>query len=414
MGKSNSALALYLDEHNIPYIICNDETIKQVKSLPNTIVVKSPGIPMSSVMSLLDKNILVMTDLELFYLLNKGVLYLCITGTNGKTTTCNILNHLLSDIGFKMGGNMGIPLFSLTEVDKLIVEASSFMLDGTKKFHPHIYVLTNLTPHHIDVHGTFDNYVSAKFKPLANMSSSDIVIYHKDIKELNAYLKNKQIISYTFSCDDKTANCHLDEGFITFNHEKIYKPSLLTLSNNGLILDIMIGIMISKIYHISNDEINTKLSTFKALEHRFELVENGENLKIINDSKATNPSATLNAIACCNKLYSNYNIYLVLGGKDGKEEYDLLNNHLTNVKKIFLYGENRFIIEHFLKKQKIDIVLKDTLDEVVEHIFRLTFEKVIILFSPASSSKDQFESFEHRGKYFKTLINNKINLSTLQ
>lgn len=414
MGKSNYALSSFLSENNIPYSICNDETVNNIKNKPNTIVVKSPGIPINSIniKNLLDKHYMVITDLELFYLLYQNITYICVTGTNGKTTTCNILNHLLSDKGFQMGGNMGIPLFSLKSCHNLIIEASSFMLDGIINFHPHIFIITNLKVHHLDSHGSYKNYYSSKFKPLKNMMDDDILIYNKEITEINEYIINKKFTIYTFSVTDKTASCYLDEGYIIYKGEKIFKPTLSVLSNQGLILDMMVGIIVAKIYNIPNDRIVSKLSTFKELEHRLEVIVDYEHLKIINDSKSTNPNATINAIECCHNLYKDFHIFLILGGKDGEEEYDILRNYLTMVSKIFIYGENRFIIYDSINNKESKIIIKASLDEVVDELFNDLSENTIVLFSPASSSKDQYESFEMRGKHFKSLINKKMNLST--
>lgn len=416
-GSSNEAFAKYLDRKVLPYIICDDESIKKIKFDNTSILVKSPGI--STIKPIFQKiintGVEIITDLELFYLLNSKKNFICVTGSNGKTTTCNVLFNLLGDLEFKMAGNMGIPLFSLdnSKIDNLIIEASSFMLECTKYFHPHIFIITNLFPHHLDAHGTFENYYQAKFKPIRNMRENDVIIYESSIKEIIPYLNDCRANKYSFSLDDHNADSFIDKDWIVIRKEKIFKFSKHRLINTGVMQDIIIGCIVAKLYKIDNEHIKEKLKIFNPLEHRFEIIHNSNSLIIINDSKATNPPATINALNNVRLNFPDYNIILILGGKDGNEDYHMLNQNLANVSQIYFYGENANIILNALDKEikcKLEYYIYCNLDEVIHSIKYNLTKKVVILFSPASSSKDQFTSFEERGKVFKDLIIKKINL----
>ncbi len=422
LGISNKAVATYLDNNHIEYLICDDVTINAINDEQDLLVIKSPGISMNKPIfeKFKKNNIEVVSDLELFYRINPQINYICVTGSNGKTTTCNILNEILGEVGFIMAGNMGIPLFSVNPClnKQLIVEASSFMLECCLTFHPHVYIITNLEPHHLDFHGSASKYYQAKLTPLKNMNEDDIVIYNDSISLFHQFSNEIKAKIFSFSFNNSSACAYLKDDSLFYKGEKILELSQLSHLNTGVVMDMLIAIIVAKVYNIDTNTIINKLISFKPLAHRYEIIYKTPSLVIINDSKGTNPFATMNAISNTINQFKDYKIILILGGKDGKEQYQGLRPYLISIKQIFLYGENHSAIIKDLRLENIDkkkmpkVDFSSNLKDVIDKVFDNLEEKSVILFSPASSSKDQFSSFEERGEVFKELVNKKIHRQT--
>lgn len=415
LGKANKAVQYYFDKNQILYDIYIDNQSAYPLSLKKyDYIIKSSGIAFDTKL-LIDASkaqIPVISDLELFYLFNKKTNYLGVTGSNGKTTTTVLIDKILETTYLgDMGGNVGIPLFSLIEEDNeyLVIECSSFMLHNIDKFTPHIYIILNVEHHHLNIHHTFSSYVKDKLKPLKNMTPNDIVIYNYDDKVLNRQIRNYQINKYSFSLKDNNlfASCYLVDDAIYYENELFVKINELILRESHNLQNIMASIIVGKIMGVSDQNILNIIKTFVGLPHRLEKVYDTNDLTIYNDSKATNPFATIKAIETISQDSFNKEVILILGGEEKHEDYTCLKEYLNEINKIYLFGANKeTIIDTLLKSKKfLNYEVKNNLEEIIIDIRKRMNKPMIILFSPASASHDMYENFEVRGNEFKNLIN---------
>ena len=390
LGKGKTALAI---KEVFPETKLYDDTNADEYDIDsNEVTVVSPGIPPSNYLVKNTKNPI--SDYDLF--LNpksqtqNPLFTVWISGTNGKTTTTQMIHHLLKDKGALCGGNIGTPLASLFQIPNpksqiLILETSSFTLHYTNQAVPNIYLLLPISDDHLSWHGSFREYEAAKLKPLSMMGEDDIAIIpykYKDI-ETNA-------VTYLYSdSDDLCRLFEIDKEEINFN-EPFLTDALLALAVQRLVSD-----------KADTDKINT----FKVDNHKVEEFKDKEGNLWVDDSKATNVDATIWAL----KGYKDKKIFLILGGDDKGADLTPLFEELQNYDvEIFAIGTNSEKLESLSKKHKLKCKKCFDLKKAVEQIRpSLTLSTThLALLSPAAASLDQFDSYKQRGEEFKKYVLN--------
>lgn len=342
------------------------------------ITVVSPGIMPSSNMVKKSNNII--SEYDLFA--DSMPFSIWISGTNGKTTTTQMCQHLLEKRGSVCGGNIGTPLAKLDKDAHLwILETSSFTNHYTNKAKPNLYILLPISEDHITWHGSFEEYKNAKLKPLDFMVEGEIAIIPEEYKD---YKTDALVISY------KNSDCLCEEFKIDKEKIKFKEPFLL---------DSILALASSKILF---DEIDYELiNSFTIDKHKVEEFYDKKDRLWIDDSKATNVDATINAL----KPYSDKKINLILGGDDKGANLNPLFENLKNYDvTIFAIGSNEEKIIQLSKEFNIKSYGLKILKNAVEKIDELSTKNSIGILSPAAASLDQFTSYKHRGEEFKNLV----------
>lgn len=366
----------------------------------------SPSIPTDAPIlgKLKEKNIPFYSDLE-FISKNDNKKLVLITGTNGKTTTTALTSHILSKkFNAPYCGNIGISPIEYKDknVDYYVVEASSYQLNYSPTIKPYIGVFTNLTPDHILWHKTIENYFEAKAIPFRNMDENDNAILNYDdelTKKLGEEIKAKV---YYFSLNKQDIkNCiYLENDFIVFNDEKIININELQIVGPHNIQNAMCSILSAIILGIDIEIIKEALKTFKAIEHRLEYIRTIEETDYYNDSKATNPEASIVAI----NSFVDKKVVLIAGGRDKKTTLkDFIKAVKEKISKVVLIGEaTKRFRDELSQNGYLNIVNSKTLEEAID-IASLDKPDIVLL-SPACASFDMFESYEKRGDAFKNYV----------
>ena len=371
--------------------------------------ITSPGIPPKSDIfkRIQKKDIPIISEVEFAYL-NSDTPFVAITGTNGKTTTTALVSHLLSQ-GYDAPacGNIGLPPSSLVEEDNdfLVCEISSYQAQMTEEFKPFISCWTNFTPDHIDWHEGLENYFNAKAKIFLGKQAPEYAILNaQDEKLLEFSKKCKKSKVFLFDTEDYPNSSYIKENAIWYKEdgceEKIIELKDSPLVGHHNYQNIMCGIICAKLCGIENEEIKTGIMSFRAPEHRLEKVREMNGITFYNDSKATNPEASIVAI----DSFNGVNVALILGGRDKDTDLtqmcESINKHINTV---LLIGEASERFEENLKKNGFDNIIKeDTLESSIDRAISLKPD--VILLSPACASFDMFKSYEHRGEVFKEYV----------
>ena len=337
----------------------------------------------------------IITDIDLFYLFNPNLKSIVVTGTNGKSTTCKIIEHVLkkNNIKTSLGGNIGRPILDLIpkENSLVIIEASSFQLEYSKFISPNYAMILNITKDHLDWHKTFKNYTESKFKIFLNQKKNDF-----------AFLNNKK-----FTDVYKRKNFKGKLKFVSINKYKSIRKKIKNIYLKLKINDenMSFAYHLLKKFNISNTSFIKSVNSFKGLEHRHEVFFKKKNMIFINDSKATSFEATKQA------LISNKNIYWIVGGLPKKNDYFYLRNLKKQIIKAYIIGKNSSFFRKQIQKY-IPYTISRNMKNAVNNIHKdirvnRNLEKTILL-SPAAASFDQFKNFENRGFFFKNLIMKKF------
>ena len=343
---------------------------KEFNPKNSSLEIPSPGIPPKNPLIQTAKNLI--SEYDYFYPFPFSI---WITGTNGKTTTTEMIKYLVNDSD--MGGNIGKPVANMDKSTKFwILETSSFTLHYTKIAKPNIFILLPITPDHISWHGNFEEYQKAKLSPLDRMSERDIAIIPDEFKnyETSAYkitYKNSEDLIKYFEFKDII----FDEPFR---------------------LDEVLAKAVYKILYFKEKS----LKNFKIDPHKIEEFRDKKNRVWVDDSKATNVDATIQAI----KRYKNKNIYLILGGDSKGQDLKPLFEEIKNYNiKIFLIGKDAPLFEKLAKQYNLQYQNCKILENSIQNIDKIFTNGVAIL-SPASASLDQFKNYKERGNIFKSLV----------
>lgn len=388
------------------FIIFKDEDLDKID-----LIVKSPGIyPFDDLLvKAREKNIEIISDIELSYRYLKTDNVVAVTGTNGKTTTTTIVGDILKRKAKTfVVGNIGRGILEITKeakkVDFIVIEASSFQLEDTIKFKPHIALLTYVTSDHLDWHKTTENYVNAKFKIFANQDENDFAILNYEDRNL-AKKHNIKAQKYYFSMEKiSEKGSYFDNGKIYYNDgkntEEILDVKDLKIPGVHNIKNVMAAIIIAKLFGIDSYTIKRSISSFTGVEHRIEFVRELHGVKYYNDSKGTNPDSTEVAIAAMDG-----NVILIAGGYDKNSNFDnLIEKSKDKLKTVILLGETADKISNSCKKSKVEFYIVKDLNKAVELAKKLSLKGEDVLLSPACASWDMYSNYEARGRHFKDLV----------
>ena len=376
-------------------------TLKEISKINFDKIIISPGIDISKckLSKTLKKNSSkIYTDLDIFYSFYKNK-SITVTGTNGKSTTAQILYEVLEDQKYdvRLIGNIGNPALSEKKITKhtiFVIEASSYQLEYSQIFSSKYAAILNIAPDHIERHKNLKNYITAKFKLLVSQPNNATAFINKNDPLITKKIDNNNLKQKIIKIDSKKSN-------------KIYnqiKNEYFLSSGNKENLSFVLKIL--KIFKLNNKILLKTLNKFKGLKYRQQIIFKNKNLTIINDSKST-------SFASSENLLKNLNyVYWILGGIPKKsDQFKLSKKHCKNF-KAYIFSKHH---KEFKKNLKNKIIvknlkdLKDILNEIFLDIKKKKLEKNIILFSPAGASFDNFKNFEDRGLYFNKLIKKFIN-----
>ncbi len=398
-------------------IAWEEETHTESLILNADVVMKSPGIPEKKsaiVIKLLEKGIPVISEIEFADQYTKAIT-IGITGSNGKTTTTMLVYHLLKSAGLNvgLGGNIGKSFawqVADDNYDSYVLELSSFQLDGIINYKPHIAIITNISPDHLDRYDyKYENYIDSKFRITKNQTEDDFLIYDADDEAIAAWFKNNttkaQLIPFsltkTFELGAFIKNKQMEINSIN-EEEFIMETEYIALEGKHNMKNAMAATSVAKLMKIRNATIRESLSNFQGVEHRLEKVLKIQNVQYINDSKATNVNATFFAL----DSMITPTVWIVGGVDKGNDYNELMSMVREKVKAIICLGvDNKKIIDVF--GNVVDIMIEvTTMQDAVRMAQRLTEKGDTVLLSPACASFDLFENYEDRGNQFKQAVKN--------
>ncbi len=397
-----------LDSLNIKVVI----TDKQIDLIDDTIdlVIKNPAIMSTSplISKCRELGIRVENEMEVAYhFLPKDIKIIGVTGSNGKTTTTTILYNMLklSGCSVVVGGNIGTPLADLIPIlkdkDILLLEISDHQLCDFHDFKTDVSILTNICPTHLDYHGTYETYMLSKKKIFNNHKSSDIAIINKDNLDALNVARDSGSMKYYFSKNDSSAKAYFSDGFIYLDSNMVINTNDIALVGTHNIENIMAALIACSLFKCDIEKIKEFLKTFGGVEHRLEFVKSIDGINFYNDSKSTNPTATITALKTFDKP-----VHLILGGLNRNQNYHELDDYMKYVKYIYAIGSTTDIVDNYAKEIGVPCYKVYTLKEAMEFLKTNIISGDVVLLSPASSSQDQYPHFEDRGLEYKNIVKN--------
>ena len=401
-----------LSLHKIKF---EDEKHTEELILNADVVMKSPGIPDKTpiVKKLIKANIPVLSEIEFTNQFTDAVT-IGITGSNGKTTTTMLTYHLLKQGGMNVGlaGNVGKSYaWQVAEgkYDTYVLELSSFQLDGIETYKPHIAIITNISPDHLDRYDyKYENYIASKFRITMNQTEEDYLIYDADDEAIKHWLENNttraKLVPFSLT---KPLNfgAFLEENNININTTKenfVMPTNHLSLEGKHNVKNAMAAATVAQLLKIRKETIRESLSDFQGVEHRLEKVLKIQNVQYINDSKATNVNATFFAL----DSMTTPTVWIVGGVDKGNDYTELMSLVNEKVKAIVCLGiDNKKIIEAFAGV--VDTLVEaSSMTEAVRQAYKIAEKGDTVLLSPACASFDLFENYEDRGRQFKQAVQN--------
>lgn len=389
------------------------ESIEKINFDLLDFAIKSPGIKyeVEIIQKLLCNNIKVISDIEAAYMINHAVI-ISITGTNGKTTTTTLVGEIIKESGksVKVTGNIGYGMFydalNSTKDSVLVAEVSSFQLAGTYYYKPHISVITNITPDHMDYHHTLNNYIEAKFKNVINQDKNDYAILNYEDETIRNFSKNIKAKIIYFSSQRV-----LDDGIYEENGKMMYKSNGnaeciintkdIFIPGKHNLENAMAAAGASLALGVPKEKIQHVLKEFKGVEHRLEFSGEYNGVKFYNDSKGTNPDASIKAVQGIEKP-----IILIAGGYDKQSLYDDFIKAFDNkVKALVLLGQTANDIDKCARKYGFtNIYHVENMDKAVRKCFELSEKGDNVVLSPACASWGMYPNYEVRGRDFKERV----------
>lgn len=379
-------------------------------------VIKSPGIPDKAelVQKLREKGVPVISEIEFAgrYTAAKKI---CITGSNGKTTTTLLTYHILKKAGYHvgLGGNVGKSFamqVARESYDYYVLELSSFQLDGMYDFKADVAVLLNITPDHLDRYDyKFENYIASKFRITQNQTAEQAFIYCADDETIRHYMQqhpvHAQLVPFSIKQPVEGPGAFLTENQITLNYKPTKEPLIMTIEQLALqgkhnVYNSMAASLASRIVDVRKEIIRESLQDFQNIEHRLEFVASINGIEFINDSKATNVNSTWYALESMEKP-----VVWICGGQDKGNDYNELTELVkARVKAIVCLGkDNRKIVAAF-KDLVETLVETDSASDAVAASYKIAKKGDVVLLSPACASFDLFQNYEDRGMQFKTAV----------
>ena len=401
LGATGRSVVKFLIKNKIKKIsVWDDKEVSFLKKLrPKNLsqafkqvdfIVLSPGISLLKNKKLQKFKKKIITDIDLFYLTENRPKSIVVTGTNGKSTTCKLLAHLLKKNKYKifLGGNIGNPILNLkSQKNFVIIEASSFQLAHSKFICPNYAFFLNFSNDHLDWHGTKENYLNSKLRIFRLQNKNHYALINKNLKN---FFRKKNFASKLILPRKK------DYTKIKFKIKNDYLTSYLNSENMSFIYTF------SKLVRIKDENFIKSMKSFKGLPHRFEIFLKRSGITFINDSKATSFKATESA------LTDLKNIYWILGGLPKKADKISISRYKKNIIKCYLIGKNINFFKNQIKNKLVFSITKNLKKSVIKILKDCKLEKQknkFVLLSPAAASFDQFSNFEKRGEEFKRLCN---------
>lgn len=401
-----------LTQYNIPW---EDNQHTEDLILNADVVMKSPGIPDKApiVKKLVEKGIPVISEIEFAYPFTDAIT-IGITGSNGKTTTTMLTYHLLKEGGLNvgLGGNIGKSFaWQVAEenYDCYVLELSSFQLDGIVHYKPHIAIITNISPDHLERYEyKYENYIASKFRITMNQTEEDFLIYDNDDEAISNWLNNNKIkakqIPFSITevmqegayLNDKTMEININQ------EEFMMETAQISLEGKHNLKNAMAATSVAQLMRIRKQTIRESLSNFQGVEHRLEKVLKIQNVQYVNDSKATNVNATYFAL----ESMTTPTVWIVGGVDKGNDYTELMALVNEKVKAIICLGvDNKKIIDAF--GNIVDMMVEvDNMRDAVNTAKHIAEKGDTVLLSPACASFDLFENYEDRGRQFKDAVRN--------
>ncbi len=374
------------------------------------LIVPSPGVPptMPALAAARAIGVPVWSEIELAWRFLRGRL-ICITGSNGKTTTTSLIGHILETAGLpvQVAGNIGTPLISRVDISSdasfTVVEASSFQLEFISMFRPNIAVLLNITPDHLDRHGSIESYAAAKARMFENQLPEDFAVVNADDAVAPQYAPTGPRVFWFSREKHVVSGCYVRGDEIVFRCDGeetvLLNQKVIGLRGSHNMENVLAAAGAARLAGVEPAAISEGVRTFAGVEHRIEYVATIGGVEYFNDSKATNVDATLKALDAFPG-----NVLVILGGKDKGSDYKILRKTLrSRARMALLIGSAADIIEADLAGV-IPVERVQTLERAVETASRSAKPGDVVLLAPACASFDQFENYEHRGRVFKQLV----------
>ena len=399
-----------LEKRNIPY---EEKQHTEALILNADEVIKSPGIPEKApiIKALRAQNTPIISEIEFAgrYTNAKTV---CITGSNGKTTTTMLTYHILCEAGYKVGlaGNVGKSFawqVAEQEFDYYVIELSSFQLDGMYDFRADVAILLNITPDHLDRYEyKFQNYIDSKFRILQNMTKAQTFVYWSEDPVIKAELAKREIAANQAPFKESAEHNSQftiteDELVFGFEEELRIKTEEITIKGKHNMYNSMAAAVAANIMGVKNETIRRSLATFQGVEHRLEYVATIRGVRYINDSKATNVNSCWYALQSMKTP-----VVLILGGTDKGNDYseiaDLVREKVHTL--IFMGLDNKKLNEYFALNSNCKIVDTDNLADAVKAAYEVAQKGDTVLLSPCCASFDLFKNYEDRGEQFKEAV----------
>ena len=407
-GKSGIACFNFLKKKNICTIFDDNQknipakfkkkliNIHKLSSVKFDFIVLSPGIDMKKckISIFLKKNrSKIITELDIFTISYPNINKITITGTNGKSTTSKLLYEVLKNNkkDVRLTGNIGYPILMEKKIRYntiFVIEASSYQLDYSKYFRSKYSIILNLNPDHLERHGSFKNYATAKFKIVKSQSNKDFTFIENENHFLNGLIKKNKIKSKIIKID-------------YLKNKKYFRQiSNIYFNNSSNKKNLSFIFSIAKVLRLNMKTVINTANQFKGLDYRQQIIYKSKKLLIINDSKSTSFSSTVPL------LESYQNIYWILGGLAKKGDKLIIKKKYNSNIRAYVYGKDRNFLIDSLPNQisyKSSTTLKEVMKNLNNNIKNDNTEKVI-LFSPCAASFDQFKNFEERGKFFNEIV----------
>ena len=377
------------------------------------LIVISPGVPMDTpeVKQVVAFGLPVIGELELAsrYLQGRVV---AITGSNGKTTTTTLVGKIFENAGVPtlVGGNIGLPVIDLVAKSSAetvsVLEVSSFQLETVEEFHPWIAVILNITPDHLDRHGSFENYAAAKERIYSRQDANDFLVLNADdrVTQMSAARAKSQVFWFS-GTKAVRRGAFVREGVIVWVEkeggmtEPVMPVAEIPLKGAHNVENVLAAVCAARLAEIPAESVRASVAGFRAVEHRLELVRKFNDVEYYNDSKATNVDAAMKAVASFPG-----GIHLILGGKDKDSDYATMLDMLKKrVKVVYTVGSAAEKIERQLHGV-VKMVSAQTIERAVAEAAKAAAPGDVVLLSPACSSFDQFENYEHRGRVFRQTV----------
>lgn len=391
------------------YINTNEVPLENID-----LIIKSPGIGLGVpiLQEALRRNIEIITDIELAYRIFPTKNIVAITGTNGKTTTTALIGEIFKAANYNtyVAGNIGVGVLwdmaNAKEEDVFVIETSSFQLESTIFFKPKVSLITNITPDHINWHGSLDNYINAKKNIFKNQDINDYTVLNYNDSSLRRMKDEIKSNIIWFSVDEKLEKgvCVEDNYIVIKDNEKTIKviphKELKILGKHNL-ENALGSVAVAWAMGVDIDLIAEALKDFSGVEHRIEYVKTINGISFYNDSKGTNPDSTIKAIEALQEP-----IILIAGGYDkGSEFHDLMEAFNGKIKELILLGDTKEKIRETAIQHNFDrIHLVENMKEAVKIAYELGGDKDNVLLSPACASWDMYQNFEERGRDFKNAV----------